>query len=175
MTPLDKPRDNEKRVDEASLKNLVSSDAFYTFPRTIDEKIFFTFCDYDDYLKGVLLSKHCNAYMNRTCSYRIRVREGRQAGMDFVFEDEEVLEFFANWRVQRVIDQNKLIGSSIRIVFIGRQKTRFGGNPAKVYDIFIAKDTQEILQNEARPKKPRTARPGSGRERGRRTRASAKV
>ncbi len=174
MTPLDKPRDNEQRVDDASLKKLAGG-GFFQFPKAMDERIFFTFCGYDDYLKGVLLSKHCNAHMNRTCSYRIKVREGRQANVDFEFADEEVLEFFANWQVQRVIDKNELVGSSIRIVFIGRHKSRFGGHPAKVYDIFIIKNTQEILQNEPRPRKPRTARPGSGRDCGRRARASAKV
>jgi len=150
---LDKPRDNEKRVGETSLKNVLKSDRFLTIPMP------FVFCDYGDYLKGVLLSKHSNVDIHRSNSYKIKAFEGRQAGADFESEEGQVEEFFANMRTQRIIDQHKLIGSSIRIVLVGQQKVKFhGGHAAKVYDIFEDKDTQEILQNEQRPKKPKAGR-----------------
>jgi len=48
---------------------------------------------------------------------------------------EPVEEFMGNKILQRLIDKNELIGSTVRIVFIGKKKTAFG-HSAKIYDVF---------------------------------------
>ena len=157
-------RDNEVRMGAESLGNILGSDRFYTVPKTREGKFFFIFSEYGDFIKGIILSKHSNAHNNRTCSYRLNVWEMRRDGNDVPVEDDQVEEFYANKQLQRIIDRARLIGSIVRIVFIGRQKSNFGGHSAKVYDILKDKGTftkKEVSINEPeqQPQKRRKSKP----------------
>jgi len=134
-TQLEKPRKNEQRVGEEDLKKDIESEAFYTTEKTRSGPGFFFFHYYGDYLKGQLLSKQKSYDIQRQPSYRIRVEAMRQDGAEVLGVKDQVEEFPGNRQLQRVIDKNELIGSTIRIVYIGRQKTRFG-HSAKIYDVF---------------------------------------
>ena len=159
-SPLDnlaKPGKNEKPIGDEDLKKVTSSDAFYTTPRTPDHRNFFYFHDYGDYLKGFLLSKRSNVHINRSSSYLIRVTDMRRDGKDEAVQEGQVEEFFGNRHVQKAIDKNELIGSLVRIVYVGRQKTGWG-HAAKIYRVF--KDVgvfeeMEVSKNEPRPRKRR--------------------
>jgi hypothetical protein len=136
---LQNPRKNEKRIGESSLKRVIASDKFYTLDIAVTPsgREFFYFHDYGDMLKGQLLGKRSNVNIGRSPSYRIRVEEMIRDGEEVVIfpGKEPIEEFFGNNMLQRTIDKNELIGSFVRIVFIGRQKTGFG-HSAKVYDVF---------------------------------------
>ena len=132
---LEKPSKNEQRVGEEDLKKAIESEAFYTTDKTRSGPDFFFFHYYGDYLKGQLLSKQKSYDIQRQPSYRIRVEAMRQDRVEVPVVEGQVVEFPGNKHLQRVIDKNELIGSTIRIVYIGRQKTRFG-HSAKIYDVF---------------------------------------
>lgn len=134
---LKNPRKNERRIGESSLIKVINSDTFYTKQVRPDGRDFFYFHDYGDYLKGQLLGKRSNVNIGRGPSYLIRVEAMRRDGVDVDIcpGKEPVEEFFANKILQRTIEKNELIGSFVRIVYIGRQKTGFG-HSAKIYDVF---------------------------------------
>lgn len=134
---LEKPRKNEQRIGEDDLKKIIESDDFYTKDqaKTKTGTPFFFFHEYGDYLKGQLLSKQKSIDIKRQASYRIRVEAMRQDGAEVPVVAGQVAEFPGNRQLQRVIDKNELIGSWIKIVYIGREKTRFG-HSAKIYDVF---------------------------------------
>jgi len=138
-TQLEKPGKNEKRIGEKDLKKVIESDTYYTKAkpvRTARGPIdFFYFHEYGDYLKGQLLSKVNNEDIKRQASYQIRIEAMRRDGAEVPVVAGQVEEFPGNRQLQRVIDKNELIGSTIKIVYIGRQKTRFG-HSAKIYDVF---------------------------------------
>ena len=138
MTSIDKlskPGKNEKRIGEEDLRKILKSDDFYTTVETRSGTKFFYFHDYGDYLKGQLLTKQHNDDIKRQASYRIRVEAMRQDRAEVRVVTGLVEEFPGNRHLQRVLDKNELIGSTIRIVYIGRQKTSFG-HSAKIYDVF---------------------------------------
>jgi len=139
MAQLEKPRKNEKRIGEKDLTKVIESDTYYTKAkpvRTARGPIdFFYFHEYGDHLKGQLLSKHNNEDIKRQASYRIRVEAMRRDGAEVRVTKGQIEEFTGNRQLQRLLDKNELIGSTIRIVFIGRQKTKFS-HSAKIYDVF---------------------------------------
>jgi len=124
-------------MGESQLKNVLRSGTFYTKQTRSDGRDFFYFHEYSDTLKGQLLSKHSNAHIGRGASYKIRVEQMIRDGEEVVIcpGKEPIEEFFGNKILQRTIDKNELIGSFVRIVFIGRQKTSHG-HSAKIYDVF---------------------------------------
>jgi len=136
---LEKPSENEKRIGEKDLTKIIESDLYYTKAKPVRTTRglvdFFYFHEYGDHLKGQLLSKHNNEDIKRQASYRIRVETMRQDGAEVRVVAGQIAEFVGNRQLQRVIDKNELIGCTIRIVFIGRQKTRFS-HSAKIYDVF---------------------------------------
>ncbi len=134
---LEKPGKNEKRIGEDDLKKIIESDGFYTKDqaKTRSGTTFFYFHEYGDYLKGQLLSKMKSDDIKRQASYRIKVEAMREDGGEVRVVEGQVEEFPGNRQLRRVIDKNELIGSTIRIVYIGREKTRFG-HSAKIYDVF---------------------------------------
>jgi len=170
---------NEERIGGSSLQKIIESDAFYTTQKTSKGRDFFYFHEYGDYLKGFILSKQSNAHISRSNSFRIKVTEMRRDGKDVAVEDEQVEEFFANYQLQRTIDKNELIGSLVRIVYIGRKKTGFG-HSAKIYDVFkdVGVSRRKELRQDgtkrkyAKRKKPGT-KPKSGRARARLARSNA--
>lgn len=132
---LEKPHKNERRIGEESLKKIIETDTFYTKHFTPAGRDFFYFHDYGDYLKGQLLGKHSNAHIGRSASYRIKVEAMRRGGVEVPVAEGHIEEFFANRILQRTIFKNELIGSTVRIVYIGRQKTAFS-HSAKIFDVF---------------------------------------
>lgn len=134
---LKNPKKNEQRIGESLLKKVIASETFYTKQVRPDGREFFYFHEYGDYLKGQLLGRRSNINIGRGPSYRIRVeamtRDGEE--VEIVPDNEPIEEFFANKMLQRTLEKNELIGSIVRIVFIGKQKTAYG-HSAKIYDVF---------------------------------------
>jgi len=156
---LENPRKNERRIGAESLKKIVSSGAFYTKQFTPEGTDFFYFHDYGDFLKGQLLGKRSNAHICRGASYRIKVEAMRRDGAHVEVEEGQIEEFMGNKILQRLIDKNELIGSTVRIVFIGKQKTAFG-HSAKIYDVFkitgVQKESESRQDGSKRKYKQRT-------------------
>lgn len=133
---LEKPRKNEKRIGEDDLKKIIESDTFYSKQKIADGGDIFYFHELGDYLKGVLLSRQTAILTNyKTVTYKMEVREMRQDSKDVPVKDNQVVEFSGLKYLRRVIDKNELIGSTIRIVYVGRQRTGLG-HSAKVFDVF---------------------------------------
>ena len=133
---LSKPGKNEERIGESDLKEVVESDGFYTMQKVSEGSEIFYFRAIGDYVKGFLISRqtivltHC-----RQVIYKMNVQAMRQDGEDVPVEDDQVVEFPGLKHLRRIIDKNELIGSLIRIVYIGREKTGLG-HSAKVFDVF---------------------------------------
>ena len=136
LNQLSKPGKGEKRIGESALKEIVESDAFYVKHRFSEGNLFY-FHEHGDYLKGFLISRQTDNDNTRfkQVTYKMKVREMRQDGKDYPIEGDLVVEFPGLKYLQRTIDKNELIGSLVRIVYIGRQKTKWG-HSAKVFDVF---------------------------------------
>jgi len=175
INKLSKPRKTEQRIDKSALEKIVESEGFYTTQKTSDGRDLFYFYEYGDYLKGFLISRQTGKFTNyKAVTYKMKVQEMRQDGADVPVEDGQIVEFPALKYLQRTIDKNELIGSLIRIVYIGRQKTG-KGHSAKIFDVF--KDVgvasrKEIYQDGSKRKYKKRARtkPGRARRRAPRTR-----
>jgi len=108
-----------------------------------------------DYLYGYLLCKETVQTLHYPfASYTMRVLEGRQDGVDLLIEEEQEIEFPANFYLRRKIDDNELIGSCVKIVYTGKQGAKKG------YRVF--KDTGTFRKNEIE----KTAREKRRRKRG---------
>ncbi len=165
-TPLEKPRKNEKRVGEDYLKKILESDEFFTTPKTLEGTNIFYFHNFGDYLKGFLISRQTLVLTNyKTVTYKMKVQEIRHDGKDVPVKDGQVEEFPGLSGLRRIIDKNELIGSLVRIVYIGRKKTGFG-HSAKIFDVF--KDVGVLRRKELR-------QDGSKRKCKKRKRAAASV
>ena len=145
---LEKPRKNEQRIGESSLIRIIQSGTFYTKEIRPDGRDFFYFHEYGDFLKGQLLAKRSNVNIGRTASYLIKVEEMRQDGEDIEIDPDgdRTEEFFGNKILQRLIDKNELIGSIVRILYIGRQKNNFG-HSAKIYDVFKVSGIEKEMES----------------------------
>lgn len=111
-------------------------------------RMIFYFHDVDDYLKGRLFgARHRDHqhYSNKT--YLLKVTEGRQDGQDFVVSPdvERIEEIIAYRDLRRIIEQNELMHSIIRIVYIGRIGG-WGGHHRKVWEVF--KDIGRLYEHE---------------------------
>lgn len=143
---LSKPRKNEKRIGGDALKEVVESDEFYTMQKVSEGSEIFYFRAIGDYLKGFLITRQTLVLTHRKqVIYKMKAQEIRQDGEDVPVKDDQVVEFPGLKYLRRVIDKNELIGSLIRIVYIGREKTGLG-HSAKVFDVF--KDLGVISRKE---------------------------
>jgi len=97
-----------------------------------------------DYVYGFLLTKKTIEtvhYPFRT--YLIRAFEAQQDGVPLYIsesEDGEIIEIPANIMIRRIVEDNELIGSLVKIVFIGKKGQK------KYYRVF--KDTGTFYKNE---------------------------
>jgi len=133
---LSKPRKGEQRIGGSALAEIVESDEFYTLQRISEGSDIFYFLALGDYVKGFLISRQTLVLYNRKqVVYKMKAQEIRQDGKDVPVKDDQVIEFPGLKYLRRVIDKNELIGSLVRIVYIGRQKTGLG-HSAKVFDVF---------------------------------------
>lgn len=152
--------EGEVEVGAQSTKRIVNSDQFYSKHYTPEGKEFFIFVRQGDYVKGILLpGGRDNSHINRTKSWRIKVWEARQNGKK---RDQynEIEEFFANRQVQNYIKRYELERKCVRIVFIGRKKSGFGGRSAKVYRVYVDQGVFESKESECyEPKRRKCKKP----------------
>jgi len=133
---LSKPRKDEKRIGGSALKEVVESDEFYTMQKVSEGSELFYFRAIGDYVKGFLIARQTLVLTHRKqVVYKMKVQEMRQDGEDVPVEYNQIVEFPGLKHLRRVIDKNELIGSLIRVVYIGREKTGLG-HSAKVFDVF---------------------------------------
>ena len=145
----------EVEVGRYSTQRLVKSDQFFSKVFTPSGREFFIFSQIGDFVKGILgWGSRDNSHINRTKSYQIKVHEARQHGKDLYIKDGQIEEFFANRQLQRYILAHELANRCVRIVFIGRKKSGYGGHSAKVYRVFIDKGI--ITEMESECNEPRT-------------------
>lgn len=156
--PLSKPQKGEEEIGRSFTQRIVNSDQFYTKHYTPSRREFFIFSEIGDFVKGILLGgARDNSHINRTKSYQIEAREIRQHGQDLAVIDGQVEEFFANRQLQRFFTRDKLAGKCIRIIYIGRVKSGWGGHSAKIYRVFIDKGIfQESEEEVYGPRKRKT-------------------
>jgi hypothetical protein len=140
---LGKPRQGEIEAGERVTAGIVKSDRFFTKAFTPEGREFFIFAEYGDELIGELLhGSRSNHAINRTVSYKVTAYSAIQGGVKYEYPEGQIEEFFANKQLQRILRAAKnegLVGKMIRIVYIGREKSGFGGHSAKVYRIFEIK------------------------------------
>jgi len=91
-------------------------------------------------------------------TYKIKVIKARQNGVELIIEDDQVIEFPGNQELRRIIDDNELIGSLVKLVYKGKR------GPYKKYDVFKDKGTfyPDEEQKHGRTKKrskPRKRKP----------------
>jgi len=101
----------------------------------------FYFHEPGDFLKGILFGtmvRETLHYKFRT--YRMKLFEGRQDGVDLLVTEDQIIEFPANQKMRRIIEDHELIGSLVRIVFKGK-RGRY-----KKYEVY--KDTGLLFKNE---------------------------
>ena len=182
LNKLSKPRKGEKRIGESELREIVESDRFYNKPKILrfaEYSEIFYFYKIGDFLKGFLISRQTSTLTHyRQVTYKMKVQKMRQDGKDYPIKGDLVVEFPGLKYLQRNIDKNELIGSNIRIVYIGRKKTGLG-HSAKIFDVF--KDLgitsrKEIYQDGSKRKYKKRPKTNTGPKRGpRRARVTAKM
>lgn len=112
-----------KEVDKRKTDQIVKSPQFEPATKQGDywKRHFFIFRWKGDQIEGILRGPITN--LRRNTSYPIELDDGR------------TLEVFGNKLLHTIIKQNELIGSRVRIVYIGRQ-TIPHCRPRKIYRIF---------------------------------------
>ena len=157
--PYSKAGKGEVEIGRSSTQKLVTSDQFYTKTFTAEGREFFIFSQIGDYIKGFLgYGSTDNSHINRAKSYQMHLSEGRQHGREMNIESTEIIEFFANRQLQRFISAHELENRLIRIVFIGRKKSRYTTHSAKVYRVFIDKGFTREREVECNDKPRRKTR-----------------
>ena len=82
----------------------------------------FYFHEPGDYLSGILFGIQNRETIHYTMvTYRMRLFEGRQDGVDLIVKDDQLVEFPANVKMRRIIEDHEAIGSRVRIIFKGRR------------------------------------------------------
>lgn len=148
-----RPMDGEAEIEREATQRIVNSDKFFSKVLTPSGREFFIFSEQGDYVKGILLAgARDNSHINRSKSYQIKARDIRQHGQDLGVDGVEIEEFFANRQLQRLL--RKLAGKCVRIVYIGRVKSGWGGHSAKTYRVFVDKGFFEESEEEIYETKP---------------------
>ena len=166
--PYSKAEKGEVEVGRSSTQTLVSSDQFYTKTFTAEGREFFIFSQIGDYIKGFLgYGSTDNSHINRAKSYPLHLSEGRQHGREMDIKGTEIIEFFANRQLQRIIRAHELANKLIRIVFIGRKKSRYTTHSAKVYRVFhdkgFIKESEVVCNDKPKRKTRKSASVAAGR------------
>jgi len=82
----------------------------------------FYFHDPDDFLFGYLIGKQSReTFHYRVTTYSMKAIEARQDGCDVIIEEDQVIEFPANIKLRRLLEDHELIGSLVKIIFKGRR------------------------------------------------------
>lgn len=112
-----------KEIAKAKTDQIVRSDGFEPASKESEywKRHFFIFRWKGDQIEGALGSPITN--LRRNTSYPIKLDDGR------------TLEIFGNKILHQTIRENELIGSKVRIIYIGRQQIPHC-RPRKIYRIF---------------------------------------
>jgi len=101
----------------------------------------FYFHDAGDYLKGILVGTQKRQSLHYEFkTYLMKVWQARQDGQPLIVKGNQVVEFPANMKMRRIIEDNQLMGAVIRVVYKGK-RGRY-----KLYDVF--KDTGTFYESE---------------------------
>jgi len=126
------PKKNETEVGKRYIDRIAGRRNFEPF-----EKPHFIFRKKGDSITGKLFGPITN--YQRSTSYPILLDDGR------------TVEIFGNKLLHRLINKYELVGSRVRIVYIGRQHTNYGGHARKIYRVYKLKgiytETKEIIGN----------------------------
>lgn len=146
---LGKTKAGEQEVGGSYLERIFKSGRFYTTTFTAEGRRFFTFAEIGDELEGYLQPNvHGNSHLYRSKSFQIQCYSKTENGITIENNPPVVEEFFANWQLQQIFKRNNLVGKFVRIVFIGRQKSNWGGHAAKVYRVFLQKGVMTNSESE---------------------------
>jgi hypothetical protein len=127
----------EQELSQNYTDKFVDNERFFTKPKTKEGRDFFIFSDYGDYIKGIILARRSNAHIARTNSFVIKAFEKRQGGIDYELPAAgQAEEFFANRQLQKIFEQNEVIGKCIKVVYIGKQKSTWSKHSMKIYRVF---------------------------------------
>lgn len=100
----------------------------------------FYFHNHGDYLLGFLRCKQTVQTAHYPfVTYVMKVLEARQDGCDMLVEGDLLVEFPGNVELRRLIDDNELIGSLVKIIYKGKKGQH------KKYDVW--KDTGTFYEN----------------------------
>ena len=127
----------EVEIAGAYTKKFITSDRFFCKTYRPDGYEFFIFSEVGDYIYGKLLhGSRDNNEIHRTKSYQIEAYETRQHKKVSKYAGQ-LEEFFANRQLQKILTKNDhLVGKFIRIVYVGKLKSNWGGHASKVYRVF---------------------------------------
>lgn len=96
----------------------------------------FYFHEIGDYLFGYLLARDKKQTLHyQFVTYTMKVIEARQDGCDLIIHGDFIVEFPGNLKLRRILEDNELIRSLVKIVYKGK-RGRY-----KKYDVFKDKGT----------------------------------
>ncbi len=122
-----RPEKNEVETSKPLIDRIVRNRTFEPFDKPQVGSEFFIFKRKGDSLEGVICG-HAIQNIRRSNSYPIKLDDGR------------VVEIFAGRLLHRIIIKHELLFSRVRIVYIGRQATGFGGHWRKIYRVYKIKE-----------------------------------
>ncbi len=135
-----KPKPGEVEVSKSRTEKILHSGRCYSKAYTPEGREFFIFADYGDQINGKLLyGSRDNNHIGRTKSFRIETVAKTQNGVQTEPPPGTIDEFFVNRQLQAIFRQNDLVGKYIRIVYVAREKSQWGGRASKVYRVFLDK------------------------------------
>lgn len=129
-----------KEVAKSKIDKIASSGAFLSEEALNESTIrkFFIFRWRGDCIEGIL--GHPITNLRRNTSYPIELDDG------------DVIEIFGNKLLHDIIRDNELIGSRVKIVYIGKQ-TGPWGRPRKIYRAYKVKPTVTDSTKEVKSEK----------------------
>ncbi len=125
----------EHEIGQRTIDHIEGSQTFHGSNRPKIANDYFVFKRRGDDITGFLGTAWINnSDIRRTCSITVRIDGG-----DYV-------EIFCNKLLQKLIEKNKLFGKEVRIVYIGRQATAWGGHARKIYRVFARTGSGKIIE-----------------------------
>ena len=129
------PKKNEVEAGKGLVDRIVRNRTFEPFDKPQVGAEFFIFKRKSDSIEGQICG-HAIQNIRRSASFPIKLEDGR------------VVEIFANKLLHRIITKNDLVFSRVRITYIGRQHTGYGGHWRKIYRVYKIKGHIKQLYQE---------------------------
>ena len=126
------PQKNETEVGKKLVDHIISRRTFEPLDKPQVGIEFFIFRQQGDSIEGTICG-HAITNFRRSSSYPIKLDDGR------------IVEIFGNKLLHRIIERGELIFSRVRIQYIGREYTNFGGHARKIYRVYQIKNGTEAL------------------------------